>query len=301
MSDLGFATCDVFTRRAYTGNPLAIVEDADALSDAQMQTIAREFNLSETIFVQAPRDAAHDARVRIFLPAAEISFAGHPTIGCAIHLALKTAPDGDFETRIVLEEEAGLVPVTVWRAEGQLMAEFRAPVVPQATDRVPPEADALAEALGLATEAVGFGNHRPGLWRGGPTFLYVPVCDLAALATARPCEPAWSRVTAAAGVDHMYLYSPGEACDFRARMFAPAAGLPEDPATGSAAAILAGQLRAAGNLRGSDQFTLHQGVEMGRPSEITLTVHSDGDTITAVFVRGSAVPVSAGRITLPAA
>ena len=85
---LPFFTCDVFTETAYAGNPLAIVEDADGLSDAAMQTIAREFNLSETIFVRAPADPAHTASVRIFFPTAEIPFAGHPTIGCAIHLAL---------------------------------------------------------------------------------------------------------------------------------------------------------------------------------------------------------------------
>ena len=127
---LTFHTCDVFTDRPFAGNPLAIVRGADHLSPGQMQVLAREFNLSETIFVQRPRDPAHTARVRIFFPTAEIPFAGHPTIGCAIHLATAAAGAGDFEIEVVLEEEAGLVPVRVWRRATETRAEFVAPVVP---------------------------------------------------------------------------------------------------------------------------------------------------------------------------
>ncbi|WP_425071368.1 PhzF family phenazine biosynthesis protein [Sagittula sp. S175] len=297
---LPFATCDVFTEVAFGGNPLAIVEGADALSVAQMQTIAREFNLSETIFVQSPDDPAHTAKVRIFFPTAEIPFAGHPTIGCAIHLALKDAPDGDFDTQVTLEEQAGLVPVKVWRTEGRAMAEFRAPVIPHAVEGVTtPGTDLLAGALGITPETIGFGRHRPAVWQGGPRFLYIPVRTLDTLAQARPQEPRWSEVMEMAGVDSAYLYTPGDACDLRARMFSPTAGIPEDPATGSASAILAAQLMASGALTGTNQFTLHQGVEMGRPSEITLTVLSEGDRIETVLVRGSAVPISQGRIRIP--
>lgn len=238
LSELSFATCDVFTDTPFGGNPLAIVEGADGLSDAQMQTLAREFNLSETIFVQTPDDPAHTAKVRIFFPTAEIPFAGHPTIGCAIHLALKTAPEGDFETQITLEEVAGLVPVQVWRAEGRIMAEFTAPVIPHDTDGTVAAPALLAQATGLHPDQIGFGAHRPAIWQGGPRFLYIPVRDLDALASARPSEPAWSQAMAMAGVDSAYLYTPGEACDYRARLFSPGAGIPEDPATGSASAIL---------------------------------------------------------------
>ncbi len=298
---LSFATCDVFTTRRFAGNPLAIVEGADGLSTAQMQTIAREFNLSETIFVMEPDDPAHTAKVRIFFPTAEIPFAGHPTIGCALHLALKDAPDGAFETRIVLEEVAGLVPVDVWRDERAAWAEFQAPVLPFAPDKGEIPEDALiGEALGLAPQQIGFGSHRPGLWQGGPTFLYVPVSDMDALAAARPLEPAWSAITDLTGVDSAYLYTTGTACDFRARVFAPTAGIPEDPATGSASAIFAAQLKASGALEADTaQFTLHQGVEMGRASEIVLTVHSDNGAPGRILVRGSAVSVSTGRIVPP--
>jgi len=126
---LTFHTLDVFTDTPYRGNPLAVVLGADDLKPAQMQTMAAEFNLSETIFVQAPQNPAHTARVRIFFPTAEIPFAGHPTIGCAIHLAT-ARHTGDFTTHLVLEEEAGLVPVTVTRLGQDIRAEFVAPVLP---------------------------------------------------------------------------------------------------------------------------------------------------------------------------
>ena len=299
---LTFHTCDVFTDRAYAGNPLAIVLGADGLTDAQMQTIAREFNLSETIFVQAPRDPAHAARVRIFFPTAEIPFAGHPTIGCAIHLA-SAGVAGDFERDLVLEEEAGLVPVRVWRRGGLTRAEFVAPVVPHgvtAPDRSALDPALLASALGLEPGEIGFGQHRPGLWQGGPRFLYAPIMGLAQLARARPCEPHWSAVMAAGGVDSIYLYAPGVDCDYRARMFSPTAGIPEDPATGSASAILAAQLLASGSLaEGETVLTLHQGVEMGRPSVIGLTARVAGGALEQVRIAGSAVPVSEGRLIAP--
>lgn len=299
---LPFHTLDVFTDRPYAGNPLAVVLQADDLTVAQMQAIAREFNLSETIFVQRPRDPAHTARVRIFFPTAEIPFAGHPTIGCAIHLAVAAeGPDGDFDRLVTLEEEAGLVPVRVQRRGGQVLAELVAPVLPHPGGS-DPDPDLLAAALGLDRAAIGFGAHRPGTWQGGPLFLFAPVRDLDALGRARPIEPAWSAVTGAAGVDSIYLYTPGEDCDFRARMFSPTAGIPEDPATGSASAILSAALLQAGVLgQGETRLVLRQGVEMGRPSTILLTAEVSGGRLTRVRIAGSAVPVSEGRLRPPAA
>lgn len=302
---LTFHTCDVFTDRPFTGNPLAIVLEADGLNPAQMQTIAREFNLSETIFVHAPADPAHAARVRIFFPTAEIPFAGHPTIGCAIHLAC-AGVSGDFDRDLVLEEEAGLVPVHVSRRGNAVGAEFVAPVVPHGVSDVPDARAALdparlAAALGLAPEEIGFGAHRPGLWQGGPRFLYAPVASLAALGRARPIQPVWSDQMQAAGVDSIYLYTTGEDCAFRARMFSPTAGIPEDPATGSASAILAAQLLASGALgEGETRLELRQGVEMGRPSEIGLRVRVAAGLLVEVRISGGAVPVAEGRIRTPA-
>jgi trans-2,3-dihydro-3-hydroxyanthranilate isomerase len=301
---LEFHTCDVFTDRAFAGNPLAIVLGADAMTTRQMQTLAREFNLSETIFVQAPVNPAHTARVRIFFPTAEIPFAGHPTIGCAIHLAQAMAT-GDFDRKLVLEEEAGLVPVRVQRQGTTVWAEFVAPVIPHAVTDAPDLARALdperlAAALGLTATEIGFGSHRPGLWQGGPRFLYAPVASLDAINRARPIEPAWSDQMRAAGVDAIYLYTPGSTSDYQARMFSPTAGIPEDPATGSASALLAAQLLASGVLDdGETALTLHQGVEIGRPSVIGLTAVVTAGHLTEVRIAGSAVPVSQGRIRLP--
>ena len=299
--DLAFFTCDVFTTRPFAGNPLAIVEGADHLTTAQMLTIAREFNLSETIFVMAPRDGAHTARVRIFCPGSELPFAGHPTIGCAIHLALRDAPPGDFGTTVTLEEEAGLVPVEVTRRGGAVQAELTAPVLPhRATAGQVPSVAHLAKMLGLQSGQIGFDAQRPGLFEGGPRFLYVPVSDVSALSAARPIEPHWSQAMTTAAVDSAYLYTAGDGCDYRARMFSPTGGIPEDPATGSAAAILAAALVTQGALsREVTRLTIRQGVEMGRPSEITLTLRTSGTTLTKVTVAGSAVPISQGRIAVP--
>ena len=292
---LTFHTLDVFTETPFRGNPLAVVLGADDLTPAQMQVIAREFNLSETIFVLAPQNPAHTARVRIFFPTAEIPFAGHPTIGCAIHLAT-ARHQGDFTAHLVLEEEAGLVPVTVTRQGARISAEFTAPVLPFATTPVPSD-DLITRALGL--DHVGFATHRPGVFQGGPRFLYVPVASLPDLGRAKPQEPAWSQLMQTAGVDSAYLYSPGLDCAFRARLFSPGAGIPEDPATGSASAILAAQLLASGALNhGTNRFILHQGVEMGRSSTLHLTVEQDR-TLRQVRIAGSAVPISRGQIRIP--
>jgi trans-2,3-dihydro-3-hydroxyanthranilate isomerase len=294
---LEFHTLDVFTDTPFTGNPLAVVLGADELTDAQMQTIAREFNLSETIFVMRPQDPAHTARVRIFFPTAEIPFAGHPTIGCAILLAEGAL--GDDAVQIVLEEEAGLVPVVLTRKAGRVVAEFTAPVTPHAATNGAVPDKLLPAALGLAADEIGFDGHVPGLWQGGPRFLYVPVKDLSALGRARPCEPAWSQVMAMGSVDSAYLYTPN-ADGYQARMFSPTAGIPEDPATGSASAILAPQLWAAGAIStGETQINLLQGLEMGRRSEIALTVVCDVQGVKSVRVAGTAMRISDGRIRIP--
>lgn len=299
MSALPFSTCDVFTDRPYTGNPLAIVEQAEALTTAQMQAIAREFNLSETIFVQPPDAPAHTAKVRIFFPTAEIPFAGHPTIGCAIHLARQRNEGPDWDDQITLEEVAGLVPVTVSSRDGQIRAEFTAPQLP-----VPlggdTGADLIGKALGLSAGQIGYGNHVPRVWKAGPDFLFVPLAGPHALAAAKPTGAAWADLARNTN-ESVFLYTPAGDRTFRTRMFAPDHGVPEDPATGSASAIFAAQLLAGGDLdpEGSTAFTLIQGVEMGRPSEIGLSVECSGGKLTAIRIAGGAVPIMSGRITPP--
>lgn len=280
----------MFTTTPFTGNPLAIVEGADDLTTAQMQTIARQFNLSETIFIQRPADPAHTARVRIFFPTAEIPFAGHPTIGCALHLA------GDTAKRIILEEQAGLVPVTITRDGAAAFAEFSAPKLPVHHAPVPPHA-MITTALGLQLARIG--AYDPGVWQGGPAFLYVPVTDLTSLAAARPCEPAWSELMAAAHVDSAYLYAATPQ-GIRARMFSPTAGIPEDPATGSATAILASQLLANSALKdGTTTLHLAQGIETGRPAALRLSIDVAGGQISATRFAGAAVKIADGSIRRP--
>ena len=281
---LTFEIWDVFTDRPFAGNPLAIVDTDGDLSTAQMQAIARQFNLSETIFLMPPRDAANTARARIFFPVGEIPFAGHPTIGAALCLAERSGAG-----RIVLEEEAGLVPVTI--ADGQ--AQFTAPVLP-VPQGGPIDPTLCARALGIADDLIG--PDRPGAFAGGPAFVYVPVHNRAALSAAAPREPEWSSLMEVAGVDSALVYDP----DLNARMFSPTGGIPEDPATGSACAILAGQMLANGRLpEGLTRRTILQGEDMGRPSRIGFEAEVADGKLVAVRISGTAVPVASGRIRIP--
>lgn len=300
---LPFTTYDVFTSRKFAGNPLAIVEEADGLTTGQMQTIAREFNLSETIFVRTPADGANTAGVRIFFPTAEIPFAGHPTIGCAIHLAAKKYKDGcSFETVIRLEEVAGLVPVKVSRIGGVPRAQFTAPVVPFEVRHALPEVEEIARALDVAPADIGFDGHRPGLFQGGPRFFFVPINSREALGRSRPIEPHWSAMINPMGMKNAYLYvrgGEGRDTHFRARMYNPTEGIPEDPATGSATAILAAQLLAAEKLAdGTHRWKLEQGYEMGRPSDLWLEADVAGAKLSAVRVAGQAVQISSGVLDI---
>lgn len=291
-----FVTLDVFTDAALAGNPLAIVEEAEGLDTAQMQAIAREFNLSETVFLFPPRRPDHEAQLRIFTPAGEIPFAGHPTIGTAIHLATTRHGPG-FEGRLVLGEKAGPVPVRVWSESGRMRAELTAPVLPEQGTVVPTRSDCAA-ALGL--EEGDLGRLVPQLWRGGPGFLFIELASLDALARARPIQPTFDALMSRVGELGAYVFTAGEDCDFQARMFAPAENMPEDPATGSATAILAGPLVAQGRVgEGETVFRLRQGVEMGRPSDLVLRIEVEGGQLRAAHVAGCAVPVMRGEIDLP--
>lgn len=298
-----FHTLDVFTRQRFNGNPLAVVLDADPLSDGQMQTIAREFNLSETIFVMKPVDPANTAKVRIFFPTGEIPFAGHPTVGCAILLALMgREAAGDFEADIRLEEVAGLVPVTVSRANGITRAIFTAPIVPFAVDAPLPSVEEVARMLSLKPADIGFDGHAPRLHQGGPRCFHVPLATRNALARSRVNDSIWPAMADGLGTDQVYVYTRGgdhPDTRFRARMFAPTALTPEDPATGSATALLAAQLLVAEGLGdGSHSWELEQGYEMGRPSVLHLEADVRGGKLTAVRVSGEAVTVMAGTLSL---
>lgn len=296
MSQLSYSTYDVFTDTRFAGNPLAVVFEADALSDAKMQIIAREFNLSETIFVRAPALAQHEASVRIFTPTKELPFAGHPTIGCAIALAERRHV-GAQDLLIVLEEKIGPVRCGVKLAkDAASFAEFSVPKLsePAGAD---PSRESAARALGLSSDAIGFGAHAPSLFSAGVPFAMIPVADTDALVRARPSSESLSALL---GATEVFVYTRAEAnapyC-FNARMFAPEIGIVEDPATGSAAAAFAGVLARFEDLP-DDWHTLPilQGVEMGRPSLIGLEVHIEKGTLAAARIAGKAVKVSEGTL-----
>ena len=297
---LEFHTLDVFTTRKFGGNPLAVVLGADHLTTEQMQTITREFNLSETTFVMAPESPDHTAKVRIFFPGGEMPFAGHPTLGTAALLAeLRQKPGCNFETRITLELKAGLTPVTITRIADRISGIFTAPVVPFHADVLLPSVEDAARALNLDPSDIGFDNHRIASLEGGPRFFYVPVKSRAALEKSKVLEPHWSMlIRPMGGVDAAYLYTRGgdsKDTHFRSRMYAPTGGIPEDPATGSATALLAAQLLTAEKLSdGKHRWQLEQGYEMGRPSDLRLEADVAIGKLAAVRVGGSAVRMMSG-------
>jgi trans-2,3-dihydro-3-hydroxyanthranilate isomerase len=297
---LEFHTLDVFTTKKFGGNPLAVVLGADHLSTEQMQTITREFNLSETTFVMAPENPAHTAKVRIFFPGGEMPFAGHPTLGTAALLAeMKQKPGCSFETKITLELKAGLTPVTITRIADRVSGIFTAPVVPFHANVPLPTPSETAQALNLSPDDISFDDHKIASLEGGPRFFYVPVKTRAALEKSQVREPFWSTlIKPMGGVDAAYIYTRGgdaKTCAFRARMYCPTGGIAEDPATGSATALLAAQLLTAEKLKdGTHRWQLEQGYEMGRPSDLLLEADVAASKLKAVRVGGSAVRMMSG-------
>jgi trans-2,3-dihydro-3-hydroxyanthranilate isomerase len=284
-----FATLDVFTDRRFAGNPLAVVLDTEALDAAAMQAIAREFNHPETVFVFAPADPAHRARVRIFTPARELPFAGHPTVGTAVLLGTRDGGGRD----IVLEEGIGAVRCTLESNGGVAGARFAITQLPTEVG-APADDAAIAAALSLAPSDIGEG--RPARWSAGLPFTFVPIASLAAMARCRPDLAKFDAAFGAGGAAYAFCNETAEpGHHFHARMFAPGMGVPEDPATGSAAAAFAGVL--ARRLRdGTHAFVIEQGYEMGRPSLIRLTAEVAAGRLVSASIGGNAVIVTEGTM-----
>jgi trans-2,3-dihydro-3-hydroxyanthranilate isomerase len=288
-----FCTLDVFTNQRFTGNPLAVVLDPDGLADDVMQAIAREFGHPETVFVLPPTDRANRARLRIFTPARELAFAGHPTVGTAVLLGHL---DGSRGPRaIVLEEGIGAVRCRVEAIDdvrGQ--TEFDIPLLPVET-AAPPDDATIAAALGLDARDIGVEPFRPARWSAGNAFLFVPVRGLEAV---RRCRPDPARFEALG--DPIYVFCsamPETGHAYHARMFAPQLGVPEDPATGSAAAAFAGVIaRFAAPADGEHAVTIAQGHEMGRPSRIRVGMVMVGGSLQSATIGGDAVRVTEGTI-----
>ncbi len=290
-----FVTLDVFTTRRHAGNPLAVVLQSEGLDTEAMQAIAREFNLSETVFVGEAGKPGHRAAVRIFTPGGELPFAGHPTVGTAVWLALADEAEGRSAEMLVLEEKVGPVSCAVEvRGSHAGHAVFTLPRLPERVGEQP-VTDALAAALGLPRAAIGFGAHRPATYSAGVPFLCVPVATREAIGAARPDAAHWP---AAIGPGGAFLYSretaeTGHA--FHARMFWPAAGIAEDPATGAAVAAFSGAIIACEKPEDGDhRLVIEQGYEMGRPSQITLEMSVRGGALASARIGGSAIVVSEG-------
>ncbi|MEU2661548.1 PhzF family phenazine biosynthesis protein [Micromonospora sp. NPDC007220] len=285
MSTLAYEIVDVFTDRPFAGNPLAVVFGAEGLATEQMQALALEFNLSETVFVLPPTQVGATYRARIFTPAEELPFAGHPSVGAAVTASRR----GMFGVGQVTQEcGAGVLPIEVAATGATLTGG-----VPTLGPELDPEP--LLEMAGLnADDHVGPAPRVAGC---GLEFPYLPV---------RPDAVARARVNAAAaqryGVEHVSVFSWDAAAQTaHARVFVPGLGVPEDPATGSAALGLGVWLVASGLLPadGRAEYTVHQGIEINRPSVLACTVTAEDGQAVGATVAGHVVPVARGEIMVP--
>jgi trans-2,3-dihydro-3-hydroxyanthranilate isomerase len=313
MQTLRFVTADIFTSVPFTGNQLAVVFGADGLPTETLQAITREFNYAETTFVFAPERADTTRRVRIFTPEREVPFAGHPTIGTA-HVLVATGEVpavGDTMT-LVLGENVGPVPVTL-RLEGGVPVHAQLTTAQLPEERVEvADLAALASTLSLEPEDFVGGAHAPAGVSCGLPFLVMPLRTSAAVARARLNMEAWERVLAGRWAawpmifalshddDQGSLAAHVRGTDIRARVFVPGSTVPEDPATGSANACLAGFLAARTPRDGQLRWEVAQGIEMGRPSRLSIEAEKQGGTIKAIRVGGASVIISEGRMTVRA-
>ncbi|TIV22629.1 MAG: PhzF family phenazine biosynthesis protein [Mesorhizobium sp.] len=300
---------DVFTTERLAGNPLAVVLDSDGLDSAGMQAIAREFNLSETVFVLPPDNPMHRNRIRIFTPDYEMPFAGHPTIGSAIALAERTDivltdfADNDGAASIfVLEENIGPVRCVVSSHEGSTFAEFDLAKLPEPLE-LKADPEAIGAALGLGPHEIGFENHRVAFWSAGVPYVTIPVAGLEEAAKIRLDNQAWSEL--APRKSEWAFASPYVYCRetvhhdsaFHVRMIVPGTPSYEDPATGSAAAAFAGAIMHFDTpTDGVSQLWIEQGLEMGRPSRIRLELNVDGGKLASARIGGHAVKVAEGQL-----
>ena len=303
MTRFRYLTADVFTDVPFGGNQLAVFQDARGIPEHRLQDVAREFNYSETTFVYPASDQAHTRRVRIFTPGTELPFAGHPTVGTAHVLAAI----GDLsltggETRIVFEELVGPVPITIRTERGQpTFCQLSVAKLPE-EGPVPPAREALAEVLGLEPADVLDGEWSPRGWTCGVPYLFIPLRDRGAVARVRVNVEQWERTMAATWATEPFVFArDGERAgsQLHGRMFAPAFGIPEDPATGSAAVAMAGYLARRDSRRdGTLRWRLEQGFEMGRPSILDIEADVARGTITGVRVGGGSVIVCEGTMTV---
>ncbi|MBN8874107.1 MAG: PhzF family phenazine biosynthesis protein [Rhodospirillales bacterium] len=302
MAVYEYVTVGVFTDKRFGGNPLAVFPDATGLTDAQMQAIAAEFNLSETSFVLPPANPQHHARVRIFTPKAELPFAGHPNVGTGYVLARRdqTPPE-----HYVFEEIAGLVRVHVLRDEAQAVCGARISAPRALSIDVDVPVDVVAACAGLDASDILTTAHTPLVASVGSRFVIAEVASVETLSRAAPDVAAFRRAAATMPDDdrrfslHLYARIDGDATHLRARMFAPLGGILEDPATGSANAALAALLTSLAPGENVDlHYEIEQGVEMGRPSLIIASARKTAEGPVLATIAGNCVPMMQGRLEL---
>jgi trans-2,3-dihydro-3-hydroxyanthranilate isomerase len=305
MTRFRYLIADVFTDVPFGGNQLAIFPDARGIPEHRLLDVAREFNYSETTFVLPPTDPAHTRRVRIFTPAAEIAFAGHPTVGTAHALAEigDIALPGET-TRVVLEEKVGPVSVVIRARHGKpVFAQLSVAKLPEVLAPPPPR-EALAAALGLELAELLGDAWDPATLSCGLPFVFVPLRDRAAVARARIRMNAWEAAFEGMETKEIFVFAAGgerPGSDYHARMFAPGLSVPEDPATGSANAALAGYLAVRHPMKRRDgtlRWVVEQGFEMGRPSMLEVEADVAGGAVTAVRVGGATVLVCDGTMEI---
>jgi len=305
MTSFQFETVDVFTKVRFGGNPLAVFADARDLSTADMQRIALEFNYAEVTFVTPPSNPANTAAVRIFTPAREIPFAGHPNVGTAFVLARAGSVFGRRTgDSMRFEEGAGLVEVDVVRSGAEIVgARFPAPSPFKRGVEVGVEA--VARCASLSPDDVVTTNHAPAVASVGLPFVIAELRSIESLGRAAPNAAAFvdarRRYQPANEGFPLFLYTrlPNGPSSVRARMFAPLSKIPEDPATGSASAALGG-LMAALDPRPEMTIALsiEQGIEIGRPSSIEVKARKAAGAVADVIVAGTCVPVMTGTISI---
>ncbi len=291
-----FMTLDVFTDTAFGGNQLAVLSDARGISAEGMQTIAREFDYPETTFVLPPADPANARHVRIFTPGGELPFAGHPTVGTACALVMAGLSDVG-ET--VLEEGVGPVQVTTRNDSGGYSARLRVNRAPDSSDAVPSAAD-VAAAISLTP-----GDVSQVFCAGmGPRFTYVQLSSREAVDRSQLDLQQWRQLIADTWGVNLFLFAGelDDGAEIYARMYAPALGIPEDPATGAAAAAIVGTAAAAAGPTPSGEFRLNivQGIAMGRPSFLSASAQVEGGAVSSIEVGGGCVLIAEGSIEVPA-
>ncbi|MEZ5785482.1 MAG: PhzF family phenazine biosynthesis protein [Xanthobacteraceae bacterium] len=294
-----FVTIDVFTTTKGAGNPLAVVLDAEGLTDAQMQLIAREFNLSETTFILPPRQPGHLAFVRIFMPGRELPFAGHPVIGTSLVLAtIEREKRSAVPTSLTIEVPLGEVSVDIGSDPGgEMIATCAAPKVPVA--HMPsPNAEQVAAALSIATSELA--NDVPiETWDAGYAVTFVALASADVVSRSKVDLAKWPSPDAFGRPVSLFPYAKTGQHRLYARMFAPALGIPEDPATGGAAVAMAGHLHAHRCAEdGSHRFEIVQGVDMGRPSRIALLFDAEHNRLTRIRIAGAGAEFMHGVFVL---